>query len=598
MKIRSYNRDYDREKISVQGLDYRLLKRLFSYLAPYRAYVLLSVVLLVFAKAIEALVPILIGHLAETILGVSQTSPNFPQELLRWGLWLGGLLILGYIFDASNVLVKNWVGQHALLTLRSETYDAIQRMPISFFDRESVGRLMSRTIHDVDQINQLYSESIVPIIGNIILLLGILAGALYLSWEVALIALLVFPILFYLTISFRKEQSRCFELLRAVVSSLNTFIQERLMGASTIWVFGTRKREKKEFEQINQDHCTVHLESIHNLGIFLAGIQFLHSLVLIMIFAALVLLSPAGSDFDAGMFFTFSLYALMVFRPIADLAERYNVLQAAIASGGRIFDILDREQENYSKGINLTSIQTISFEDVWFAYQADNWVLRGLSFTVNNGESIAVVGVTGAGKTTIMGLLLRLYDYQRGTIKVNGRNILEYSLDSLRRQFSVVPQEPMLFSGTIAQNIAMEDPDFPLAAIQQAADYVDLSPLIQRNALGYDQIISGTGGGLSAGEAQLITLARAVAHNGSVYILDEATANIDTVSEKKIQAAMNRILAEKTAIVIAHRLSTIQHATRILVLNQGQVAEEGSHEALLRLGGIYEKLYRLQFLDI
>lgn len=597
MKVPAYERDYEKEKVSVKGLDYALLRRLFSYLIPYRRYVVLSVVLLVFAKVIEALVPIFIGKLSESILDPGPNPQLDPDTLFNWGMGLGGLLICGYLFDAANVLVKNWVGQHALLELRSETYDAIQRMPIAFFDKQSVGRLMSRTIHDVDQINQLYSESIVPIIGNIILLLGIFAGTIYLSWKVALIGLVIIPILLVLTHHFRKEQSRCFELLRAIVSALNTFVQERLMGASTIWVFGTRKKEKREFEQINQDHCTVHLESIHNLGIFLASIQFLHSFVLILTFGALVIFSPIG-HFDAGLFFTFSLYALMVFRPIADLAERYNVLQAAVASGGRIFDILDRPQEKYAGGIPLDTIQNIFFEDVWFAYQNENWILRGLTFSVRNGESLAVVGTTGAGKSTIMGLLLRLYDIQRGSIKINGRDIKEYSLDQLRRQFSVVAQEPMLFSGTLASNIAMEREDVSREAIQTAVDYVDLKPLIDRNPLGLNQVLKGSGGGLSAGEGQLITLARAVAHNGSVYILDEATANIDSVSERKIQSAMNRILEEKTAIVVAHRLSTIKHATRILVINQGIVAEEGTHETLLSFGGIYEKLYRLQFHDV
>lgn len=598
MKIPPYRKNYDSEKVSVQGVDFKLLKRLSGYLGPYRRLVILSIVLLVLAKSVEAVTPILIGQLSEEILGPTQELEDFPEELVHWSLGLGGLLIVGYGFEAVNVLVKNWAGQKALMSLRSQTYDAIQRMPIAFFDKQAVGRLMSRTIHDVEQVNQLFSESLIPILGNILLLIGIFIGVFYLSWQVALVTFLILPILWWLTARFRANQSRCFELLRAIVSALNGFVQERLMGASTIWVFGTRGRERAEFDQINQDHCTVHLDSIRNGATFLAGIQFVHSLVLILIFASLVVITPTGQNFDAGLFFTFSLYALMVFRPIADLAERYNVMQSAVASGGRIFEILDRERENYATGTSLGSIESIVFEDVWFAYQEEDWILQGLSFAVHKGESLAIVGVTGAGKTTLMSLLLRLYDIQRGSIKINGRDIGTYALSELRKQFSVVPQDPILFTGTLSANIAMENVDMTEAVRKKAADYVNLAPLIARDSKGIEQMISGGGSGLSAGEAQLVTLARAVAHNGSVFILDEATANIDTVSEQRMQTAMNRILAEKTAVVIAHRLSTIKHASRILVMAHGRVAEEGTHEALLRQRGIYEKLYRLQFKDI
>ncbi len=597
MKLPPYRRSYDREKVSFKGVDFTIFRRLLGYLSDYRILIGLSVVLLVLAKTVEAVVPILIGKLAQEILGPVQLMSEkvFPMELVHWGIGLAALLALGYVFDAVNVLVKNWVGQRALLSLRSEIYDAIQRMPISFFDGQSVGRLMSRTIHDVEQINQLYSESIVPIMGNVLLLAGIMGAVTYLSWQVSLITLTVVPLLWWLTHQFRRNQRRCFELLRAIVSALNGFVQERLMGVSTIWVFGSHKRERVEFEEINSDYCTANLESIENLAVFIAGIEFLHNLVLVMIFATLMALAINPGIFDAGLFFTFSLYALMVFRPISDLAERYNVLQSAVAAGERIFDILDREREPYGVGEELGDIHTISFEDVWFAYQADNWILHGLSFTVQKGESLAIVGTTGAGKTTVIGLLLRLYDIKKGSIKINGRDIKDYSLQSLRRQFSVVPQDPILFSGTLAENIAMDSPSVTQEMIDRAATYVNLQPVVEKSPMRMQQIISGGGSGLSAGEGQLITLARAVAHNGSVYILDEATANIDTASERKIQTAMNKILEEKTAVVIAHRLSTIQHAHRIMVMSQGKVAEEGTHEQLLRQRGIYEKLYRLQF---
>ena len=591
MKTTPHHSNYDRERVSVNGINIKLLKRLFSYLAPYRAWVILSVFLLASVKAIEAAIPILIGRLTVEVLG--PTALSFVP--LPWGVGLAALLIMGYAFDAVNVLVRNWVGQRTLFTLRSQTYDAIQRMPISFFDKQSIGRLMSRTIHDVDQINQLYSESAAPILGNLLLLIGIFLGTLYLNWKIAIVLLTIAPFLYWLTQRFQRIQGRCFELLRAIISALNSFIQEHLMGASTIWVFGIRKRETREFERINEDHAAASLESTRNLAIFLAGIQFLHHVVLILIFASLVVFAPIGAEFDAGMFFTFSLYTLMVFRPIADLAERYSVLQAAIAAGGRIFDILDREREQYDKGDALEEIESIVFEDVWFAYTQDHWILRGLSFSMKRGEALAIVGMTGAGKTTLMNLLLRFYDIHKGAITINGRDIRCYSLQQLRRQFSAVMQDPTLFTATLADNITMDNPRVSVATAQRAIEYVDFSSIGHKGSFRSEQSISGSGSGLSMGEAQLITLARAVAHGGSVYILDEATANIDTEGERKIQKAMNRILAEKMAIVIAHRLSTVQHATRILVIHEGCIAETGTHEQLLQRGGIYEKLYRLQF---
>ncbi len=581
MKIPPYHRTYEREKVHSNTIDYELLKRLFSYLQPYKGYVILSVVLMVLAKSVEIAVPVFVGKLTSEILVSS--SDVTPSHLFNWVLGLGAMLIIGYMLEAANVLIKNWVGQRALLSMRTEMYDAVQKMPVSFFDHQSVGRLMSRTISDVDQINQLYSESIVPIMGNFLLLSGIVIAVGFLSWQVALICLFVIPILWWQTHQFRKNQRRCFELLRAIVSGLNSFVQERLLGVSTIRVFGSQKRERAEFEEINDDHCSVNLESIHHLAVFTSGIQFVHNFVLIMIFAILVAFTVIPGVFDAGLFFTFSLYALMVFRPIADLAERYNVLQAAMAAGERIFDILDREREDYQQGEPLDAIYTIEFDDVWFAYQNDHWILRGLTFFVKKGESLAIVGTTGAGKTTILNLLLRFYDIQKGAIRINGRDIRTYQRSSLRQQFSVIPQDPTLFSGTIEQNISMH----ASKSTKQAMEYLNLANLDEK------QKISGNGNGLSAGEQQLITFARAAAHNGSVYILDEATANIDSASERQIQKAMLRILSEKTAIVIAHRLSTIQHAHRILVISQGKVAEQGTHSQLVQLKGIYEKLYRL-----
>ncbi len=601
MSDASYHRDYEPERVVATGVDSTLIRRLLHYMGPYKGMIAVSIVLLLFAKTVEVVVPIFIGRLSERILETSWDGSELATQTLKSiavsGLWIVAMLTLGYLLDAINIALKHLVGQKALLTLRQKVFDTIQRMPIAFFDGQSVGRLMSRSIHDVDQINELYSEGIVPLLGNLLLLTGIFVGVCYLNWKVTVITLLIVPGLWWLTRRFRYYQRRCFEQIRAIISALNTFVQEQLSGISTIWGFGSHERERKQFEEINSDHYTANIETIRNFATFAAGIEFFHSLVLVMIFAGLVLVVPMQDGFQAGQFFTFSLYALMVFRPIADLAERYNVLQSAMASGQRVFDILDRESEDHETGLGLDGIESISFDAVWFAYQDENWILHGLNLQINKGDSLALVGMTGAGKTTIISLLLRFYDVQKGAIRVNGRDIRDYKLRDLRRQFSVVLQDPVLFSRSLADNIALgQTRETGLAEdVEAAVSYVGMDGVVAKYTDGLQHCIHGRGASLSAGERQLVSLARACAHAGSVYVLDEATSNIDSESEKRIRLAMQKIVGDRTSIVIAHRLSTVQHVKRIAVLHEGRLVEEGTHDGLLAQKGIYEKLYRLQF---
>ena len=597
MSKENFHRSYSTETVVSKGVDLQLLRRLFTYLLPYRWWMLLSLTLLLIAKLMEAILPLFIGNLAEMTLTIlkADSDASWPASMLSYCEFVLALLSIGYLFDAVNVFVKNWIGQRALLRLRSEVFDRIQRMPIAFFDRQRVGRLMSRSIHDVEQINQLYSESLVPILGNALLLVGIGAGIFYLNWRVALTTLSVFPFLWWLTARFRITQRRCFQMVRAIISALNGFVQEQLSGATTVWSFGSHRRERRTFEEINNDHYTANIESIKNSALFFAGIDFFHQLVLAMIFGSLAAIATPGEPFQAAQFFTFSLYALMVFRPIADLAERYNVLQSAIASSERIFDIMDQRPEDLDAGEQLSTIEDIEFTNVWFAYAGEHWVLREVSFSLNKGQSIALVGMTGAGKTTVMSLLLRLYDVTRGQIHINGKDIRSYSLRSLRRQFSVVLQDPVLFSGSFADNIRFGVSSMTDEAVERAIDYVGLQPLVNRYQDKLQHIIQGGGVGLSSGERQLVSLTRAVAFNGSAFLLDEATAHIDTESERRIQNAMDKLLQDRTSLVIAHRLSTVQHVDRILVMHNGAIVENGTHKELISLNGIYEKLYRLQF---
>jgi len=600
MKDHPVYKKYLREHATTHHLDRHIIKRLLSYLSPYKAYMFLAITLLVIARVIEALVPIFIGYTTQKIIDGAYASEFNKESLLSYileaCLIIIGMLFCGYLLDATSVIIKSHVGQKAVYSMRTKVYDHIQKLSMSYYDHHAVGRLMTRTIHDVEQINQMFTESVIPILGNIILFICIFAGIFFIDWRIGIAFAFLLPIVAVLTNRFRYYQRYCYDMVRNIVAAMNTFVQEHLLGASTIRNFGIQKREKLQFDEINLDHCTANIETIHHFAFFISAIDFLQSFSLILVFAVLVAFSPSGTGFQVGKYFTFSLYALMFFRPLSDLAERYNVLQSSMSAAERIFTILDRPTENYnSEGRKLENVRTITFEDVWFAYEKENWILKGLSFELHEGESLALVGITGSGKTTVISLLMRFYDFQKGSIKINGYNIKEYSLHSLREQFSVVLQDPVIFSGTLYDNITLYRPDISVERVNTVIDYVNLTDLVKKLPQGIFFPLGERGQTLSAGERQLVSLARAVAHERSILVLDEATANIDTVTEQLIQDVLQKILSQKTAIVIAHRLSTIRDVTRILVINNGVVAESGTHSELLQQKGIYEKLYRVQF---
>ncbi|MBA3814988.1 MAG: ABC transporter ATP-binding protein [Parachlamydiaceae bacterium] len=600
MNYKHRHSEYTKEKIASKTLDKELIWRLLTYLRPYRFLLFMAIFFLIISKIIEASIPIFLGHVSQQILDGMHLAVSVKEELLRHVVTIGSLIIamllMSYVFDSLNVILKSWIGQKSIYQLRTQIYEHILHMPLAYFDKHTVGRLMTRTIHDVDQINQMFAESVIPIFGNIVLFISIFVGIFFINWKIGLLVLFLLPIVYLLTRYFRIHQRRCYDRIRTVVAAMNTFMQENLMGAATIRNFGLQKNARKHFEKINEDHCNAYVESVQNFSFFIAGIDFLQNFSLIMAFAILAVWIPMGDSFEAGTYFTFSLYVVMFFRPLVDLAERYNVLQSAMAASARLFDVIDREPEtNESTGKNfLKEIETISFENVWFAYEEERWILQGLSFHIRKGESVALVGMTGQGKSTIISLLLQFYKHQKGDIKINGIDIRKYSLHSLRKQFSIVLQDPVLFSGSIADNIALFNPSITHSHIEETIDYLGMRQFIMRLNQGINHRLIERGKSLSMGEMQLLSLARAVAHQRTVLILDEATANIDTNTERVIQAALQKILHEKTAFVIAHRLSTIKNVSRILVLHDGKIAESGTHSELLNSKGIYEKLYRLQ----
>lgn len=529
-------------------VDSVLIRRLLSYLVPDRGWVLFAIFILILSKGIEAWIPIQIGRLAQLILDHSNTNgQSLFYFVLRTSLVIIGWILLVFVLDSANIFIKNWVGQKAVFNLRMQVYTHIQKLPISFYDHYPVGKLMTRTIHDIDQINQLFTESVIPLIGSLFLFVGILIGIWILDWRLGLAIGLILPLIWWFTNQFRSRQRQSYDAVRSIVSIMNAFVQEQLMGIAIIRNFNLSQQERKRFDEINIDHLKANVETIHHFAVFFAGIEFLQNLAMIIVFV--ILAQTASDSFPVGIYLTFSLYGLMVFRPLFDIAERYNVLQSAMAAAERVFEILDipTEPAGPQPGLTLEKIESIVFDQVWFAYEGENWVLKGISFAIQEGEAAALVGVTGSGKTSIMNLLLRLYEFQKGRILINGYDIRQYVVSTLRQQFSVILQDPVIFSGTIQDNITLYDSSITKDQVESAVQYVHLNQLINRLPKQLQHSLKERGTDLSVGEMQLIALARAIVHARCMLIFDEATSNIDLQTEKLIQQALKKILVKKNS---------------------------------------------------
>ncbi|MCL7938352.1 MAG: ABC transporter ATP-binding protein/permease [marine benthic group bacterium] len=586
-----------------KAYDARLMRRLLSYLSPYRLQVAGAVLMLIAASGLELVGPWL------TKIALDRAVPATDIDLLGTlaAVFVGSLLAAAAL-EYLRTLLTTWIGQKVMLDIRGEVFSRLQRLELAFFDRNPVGRLMTRVTSDVEVLNEMFTSGVVTIFGDIFTIGAIVTAMLLLDWRLALVSFAVLPVVFLAAVIFRRKVRSAYRDIRTRLARINAFLQERITGIGVVKLFGQERATAGRFGRINESHLQAHLKSITYYALFFPVIEILTAVAVALILWYGGLRALEGT-ISIGVIAAFLQYVRRFFRPIQDLSEKYNILQNAMASSERVFRLLDRVPaiEEAENPIDPGEIEgRIEFRNVWFRYPGpesdevrsddDDWVLRNISFVVEPGERMAIVGATGAGKSTIVNLLLRFYDPQRGEILLDGIDIRELSLETLRGSMGLVLQDVYLFSASAAENISLGRPSIEDASIVEAADRVGADPYVRRLPGGYEQALGERGSSLSVGERQLLSFARALAGAPRILLLDEATSSVDSEIEAQIDIALEALMRGRTSLVIAHRLSTVQNADRILVLHHGEIRETGTHEELLEVEeGLYARLYRLQF---
>ncbi len=566
---------------------------------PYRRWVAVAFITVMAAAYLGPLRPALIQKAIDQHI--------VPGDLpgLRWIVILLLAALLGEgILSFVNSYLTQWIGQRAIFDLRTRVYRHIQRQSLRFFDRTPIGRLITRTTSDVESLSDVLSAGIVTILGDLFRLAFISYFMLSLNVYLALVTLAVMPLMIYATAVFRRKVRDQYRETRKQVARLNSFLQEHVTGMSIVQLFNRELEEARRFTEINNDHRAAQIKTIFYFALFWPAVEIIASVALGLVIWFGGLRAISGT-LTLGVLIAFIQYVRQFFEPIRNLSDQFNTLQSAMAGAERIFDLLDQDSsiKEAESPITLEQIRgKIEFQNVWFTYQEKvdehsepDWILRDVSFTVKPGQSVAIVGATGAGKTTIINLLLRFYDVQRGRILVDGIDVRNLSLQALRRHIGLVLQDVFLFSGSIERNLTLNDPEVDLEQVKKAATMVGANRFIERLPEGYQQDVRERGASLSHGQRQLLSFVRALVYDPEILVLDEATSSVDTETEHLIQDALQRLMEGRTSLVIAHRLSTIQHADQILVLHKGHLRESGTHQELLALGGLYRKLYELQY---
>ncbi len=582
------------EQVLGKAYDARLMRRLLSYLKPYRGSAFLALVCLISGSAFSIIQPYLTKIAIDRYIR-NGSFAGLNQIALLYILSLFCVFALSF----TQTLLINTVGQKVMFDLRMQIFRHLQKLDVSFFDRNPVGRLMTRVTTDVDALNELFTSGVISVFDDLFTLSGIIISLFILNYKLALAIVAILPFLILITLIFKIKVRDSYRRVRTAIARINSFLQENITGAAVVQLFVQEQKQYRRFTRINKEHLDANIQSIFYYAIFFPLLEVVSAsaIALIVWLGGHQVLSGA---LTLGTLVAFIQYSDRFFRPISDLSEKYTILQAAMASSERIFKLVDTEPSIASpEEAELQPVQrgSIEFRNVGFSYNAGEQILHDVSFKVAPGEKVAVVGATGAGKSTIISLLSRFYDVQQGEILVDGVNIKELDLQGLRRSIGIVLQDVFLFSGSVAENIRLGNNHISDAQIQQAAETVHAAQFIGKLEKQYSTEVGERGSSLSVGQKQLLAFARALAYDPKILVLDEATSSIDTETELLIRDALTRLMAGRTSIIIAHRLSTIQNADRIIVLHRGRIREIGSHQQLLKLRGIYWKLYQLQYRD-
>ena len=630
------------DEVMGKAYDGRLMKRLLGYLHPYKLQVGLSGIFIVVKAASDVMGPYFVetavdtymtGKSADKLSWLARHLSRTPMTgISELGVLYLGSLLLTYGLEFAQTYLMQWTGQKIMFDLRSQIFRHLQKMSPAFFDHNPVGKLVTRVTSDVDALNEMFTSGVLAIFEDVFILLFIVAIMLKMSWPLALFALSVIPLILYATSIFRKYVRDSYRRQRAATAKINTFTQEYVSGMAVVQLFNREKMAYKHFSEVNFENKKAWSDAIFAYALYYPIVEFLSSTAIALVIwqggAAVLRNLPfavAGTVRAPGIFGTVTLgvliafiqYAQRFFRPIQDLSDKYNILQAAMAASERVFKLLDTKAGIASPEKPVVAAKSgrdfgrIEFRDVWFTYEtldaekvargefpADvEWILRGVSFIIEPDETAAIVGHTGAGKTTITALMMRFYDIQRGQILVDGVDVREQDLKALRKRFGVVLQDPFLFTGTVADNIRLGSKWITEERLERAADEVNVGDFIRTLPLAFDEPVIERGATLSTGQKQLISFARALAHDPGILILDEATSSVDTDTEQRVRLALSRMIAGRTSVLIAHRLSTIQKADSILVMHKGTLRERGTHQELLAQRGLYYKLYELQYRD-
>jgi ABC-type multidrug transport system, ATPase and permease components len=579
------------DKITGKTYDINLLKRMSRYMRPYHTAFWISVVLTILLAAVAPALPMLIQHTLDNYI------LNFDTNGLSLMLMaMLALVILQTLIRYYHTLMTNTLGQSVIRDIRIQVFNHIVQLRLKYFDRTALGKLITRTISDLETLSNIFSEGLIQIIGDLLQLVVILVVMFYSDWKLTLIVLIPMPLMVAATYVFKEAMKSAFIDVRKWVSNLNTFLQEHITGVGIIQYFAREKQEMDKFKEFNAQHRNAHIRTNWYFSIFFPVLEIIMAIALGLLvwFGSKQIM---GDVISPGVVVAFIMYINMIFRPIRELIDKFNTLQMGMVSGERIFEVLDTDEKTPNLGtLKPPHIKgEIEFRDVWFAYNEENWVLKDVNFKVNPGETLALVGATGAGKSSSINILSRFYEINKGEILLDGVNIRGYDLDYLRNTIATVLQDVFLFSDSVINNITLGDPAISRELVIEAAKEVGAHDFIMRLPGGYDYDVKERGATLSAGQAQLISFIRALVHDPKILILDEATSSVDTETEEMIQHAIDNLMKGRTSIVIAHRLSTIQKADKIIVLDKGEIKEIGTHQELLSFDGYYKKLYDLQF---